>query len=465
MENMADRSKYINIFFSVALIGVTLLCHVLLAVLFLDAPALGLRSLVVVLDPSYITPLVVVGLLSALLGSATVAFATRCAEHSLWLRLGTANSKHPLTVGESRRLAQWSVSPLGRLKYILHGQSILLKVSGILLIATTAAVGPVLLSGISQEDSITTTSSLQAPAVDVWTPWITSGNQVNRGGSANDIPIFTAALASNNNLSVPVAPVCLNTNPSTNCTVTTRSAALFATCTPRTLPNTDNMASTICSGTSSPQFRNYCSAIVPSLCVNLTCGSPPVFANFLTGPDPSCVPTRTSAGITYAPSCNTIPSTWATIFGAWVGGKDLSIGDPTVINTVDCTLRYGNITVAQSGSSPPSLSRESFEPSAHLLSSYRSRISNVRTFVWHDAGNVQHTPYYFTLRYVGTGVNNIYTTPVASGLLGEDASNGAEHVARQIERNFDWATLAAFGKGVNASWVEETRRVTEMRYR
>jgi hypothetical protein len=318
-----------------------------------------------------------------------------------------------------------------------HSQSIPLKISKILLITTTAAVGPVLLSGISQEDSVTTTSSLQAPAVDVWTPWITRGNQVNRGGSANDIPIFTAALASNNNPSVPVAPVCLNTNPSTNCTVTTHSAALFATCTPRTLPNTDNMASTICSGTSSPQSRNYCSTIVPSLCINLTCGSLPIFANFLTGLDPSCVPTRTGS---------TIPSTGATIFGVWVGGMDLSIGDPTVINTVACTLRYGNITITQSRSSPPFFSRDSFEPSEYLFSSYRSRISNVRTFVWRE--NVERTPYYLTLRYVSTGVNNIYTTPVVPGLLGEVASNSAQFVARQIERNFDWHTLAAFGKGV-----------------
>lgn len=67
------------------------------------------------------------------------------------------------------------------------------------------------------------------------------------------------------------------------------------------------------------------------------------------------------------------------------------------------------------------------------------------------------TPYYFTLRYVGTGSNDIYTTPLASGLLGDDASNSAEHVARQIERNFDWATLAAFLRGVNASDVTTTR--------
>ena len=79
----------------------------------------------------------------------------------------------------------------------------------------------------------------------------------------------------------------------------------------------------------------------------------------------------------------------------------------------------------------------------------------MRTFAWRE--NAARTPYYFTLRYVGTGFNDIYTSPVASGLLGDDASNSAEHVARQIERNFDWATLAAFSKGVNASDVTTTR--------
>ncbi|KAK0641867.1 hypothetical protein B0T16DRAFT_394073 [Cercophora newfieldiana] len=456
---MVDRSKYINILFSLALLAVALVCYVLLALLFLDTAVLRLRSLVVVSDPSYITPLVVVGFLAAVLGSATVAFTTRCAEHSLWLRLDPGNAKKPLTIGESRHLAQWSVSPLERVKYLIRGQSIPLKISGILLLATTAAVSPVLLSGISQDDLVDTSSVSQAPTVDVWTPWITSGNQVNRGGSANDIPIFAAALASNDNLSVPAAPVCLDITDdltTNDCSVSTRSAALFATCTPKTLPNTDNMASTVCSSTPGAQFRNYCSAIVPNLCVNLTCGAPPVFANFLTGPDPSCVSSGSSSS---APStCNTIPSTWATIFGVWVGGADRSIGDRTKINTVDCTLRYGNVTISQSGRSSPTLDRASFEPSAYLLSEYASRISNVRTFVWRE--NVFRTPYYFTLRYVGTGFNDIYTSPVAFGLLGDDASHGAEYVARQIERNFDWATLAAFGKGVNASRVTTTRSTT-----
>jgi len=61
----------------------------------------------------------------------------------------------------------------------------------------------------------------------------------------------------------------------------------------------------------------------------------------------------------------------------------------------------------------------------------------VRSLVWRD--KVMRTRYYFTLRYVGTGrgSNDMYTALLASGLLGDDASNSAEHVARQIGRNFD----------------------------
>ncbi|KAK0750260.1 hypothetical protein B0T18DRAFT_389712 [Schizothecium vesticola] len=453
---MADRSKYTNIFFSLALVGVAVICYILLIVLFLNAITLRLNSLVHVSDPSYITPLVVVGLLAAVLGSATVAFTTRCAEHSLWLKLAPGNVKRPLTVGESRRLAQWSVSPLERIKYLFRGQSAPLRISGILLIATTTAVGPVLLAGISQGDLVDATSTFQAHAVDVWTPWITRSNYRSRQGSANDIPVFAAALASNDNLTLPVAPVCLNgTSSTSNCSITTRSAALFAMCTPRTLPNTDKMASTVCStgsSTSGPQYRNYCSTIVPSMCVNLTCGAPAVFANFRTGPDLSCA--LSSEGSTPS-QCNTIPGTWATILGVWVGGMDLGIGDTKTINLVDCAIQYGNATLSQTGSSPPTLDRSSFMVSTHLLSEYSSPISGVRTFAWRE--NAARTPYYFTLRYVGTGFNDIYASPVASGLLGDDASNSAEHVARQIERNFDWATLAAFSKGVNASDVTTTR--------
>lgn len=364
---MTDRSRYVNIVFSVGLLGVSLVCYILILTLFLDAAALRLNSLTHVLNSSYISPLVAVGLVAAVLGSATVAFATRCAEHTLWLKLAPGNVKEPLSVGESRLLAQWSVSPLQRVKYLLRGQSTPLKLSGILLIATTTGVGPVLLSGISQDELVDASSTYKTHAVDVWTPWITRGNSRYRGGSASDIPVFAAALASNDNLTLPVAPVCLDssTGRTNDCRITARSAALFASCTPQTLPNTDGMAHVGCGPASGAESRNYCSTIVPDMCVNLTCGSPAVFANFRTGGDPPCwTPNDRTPP---PPQCDSIPGTWATIFGVWVSGLEFGLGDTDTVNLVDCTVQYGNVTLSQNGSSPPILDRASFAVSKELL--------------------------------------------------------------------------------------------------
>jgi len=445
-------SNRINISTSIALVAFLLFCYIILGILFLAPGILHPSVLIFVQDPSRITPFVVVGLLAASLSSATIAFTTRCADHSLWLNhlapVDGGAVRQPATVKETRRMAEWTVSSLGRFKYIFAGRSIPLKLSGLLLFATTAAVGPVLLSGISQRNRSQTEWIGSAHSVDVWTPWITTANSRSRGGSANDVPILSAVLASNDNLSLPAAPVCNDTKSGDTCSVQTRSAALFATCTPRTLPNDGKIASTVCtSDDESDQVQNYCSTIVPTMCVNLTCGSPSVYANFLTGPDPSCVIPR---GQSNSPKeCNTIPGTWATILGVWVGGVDIGIGNQDVINIVDCKLEYGNVTLHQAGGRPPIIDRETFEKSTYLLSDYASPISNVRTFAWREF--VFKTPYYFTLRTVGNGWNDIYDSAVASGLLGADASNSAEHVARQIERNFDWATLAAFAKRPDAS--------------
>lgn len=352
-------SKLVNIFFSVGLVAVLILCYALLIILFLAPGAYHLSSLVHVQDPSYITPSVVVGIVSAVLGSSTLAFATRCADHALWLNhLNTIDAngttRQPVSVKGTARLAGWTVSALGRLKYVFVGRSYPLKLSGILLFATTVAVGPVLLAGISQTDQVFIQRSTSPNSVDVWTPWVTPSNSRSNGGSNGDTAILSATLASNQNLSLPVAPVCADDT----CSVTARSAALFARCTPRTLPNSEYalrnttyyaMGSTVCD---EQLVSDYCSTIVPSLCVSLTCSNPTIYANFITGPDPPC---EIKPGEFRFPStCNIIPGTWAIIFGVWVGGTNLGPsgghgdgnGDRSVINTVDCTLEYGKVTIS-----------------------------------------------------------------------------------------------------------------------
>lgn len=64
----------------------------------------------------------------------------------------------------------------------------------------------------------------------------------------------------------------------------------------------------------------------------------------------------------------------------------------------------------------------------------------------------------------GTGWNDIHQEAVAQGLLGEKAAKSADYVARQIERNFDWATLAAFAKRPEASETTRTIRKVERVY-
>ncbi|KAM7208168.1 hypothetical protein V8F20_001448 [Naviculisporaceae sp. PSN 640] len=464
------NSKLVNVSLSIGLVAVFVTCYVLLIILFVNASALHLDSLVVVQN-WLLTPYVVVNVVTTLLASAALAFAIECVDHALWLNHlnpinGVGLARNPVTVKETSRLAQWTVSALGRLNYIIFGRSYALKFGGLLLLAATIAPGPVLQAGISQKDKTSSQTLITPHSVDVWTPWITLGNSQYRAGSATDLPLYSAALASNQNLELPVTQVCSNNT----CSVTTRSAALFAQCTSRTLANTEQrMGRTSCSNTYEsqvPLVENYCSTITPSLCANLTCGDPAVYANFLTGPDPSCE--QTSGDYLANSTCNTLPGTWATIFAVWVGGTDSlsKKGNPNIVNLVDCSIEYGNVTLSQKGAAPPTIDRSTFEKSQYLLSGYSSNIANVRQYVWHQAVNeaTKNTPYDFTLRLGSTGWNAMYLSAAAEGLLGEGASNNAEYVARQIERNFDWATLAAFAREPNASDITRTITTTTRVY-
>ncbi|KAG8413127.1 hypothetical protein J3459_015770 [Metarhizium acridum] len=70
-----------------------------------------------------------------------------------------------------------------------------------------------------------------------------------------------------------------------------------------------------------PAVTDLCSNIVPSMCVNLTCGAPSVYANFKTGLDYNCESGSDSSSKPTA--CIKSPGSWSVIFGAWVGGRRL----------------------------------------------------------------------------------------------------------------------------------------------
>ncbi|KFY73291.1 hypothetical protein V499_06633 [Pseudogymnoascus sp. VKM F-103] len=455
------RGRLLNALFTTLLAVICLVCYALLIILYVQAHLYHIPSLVNDGDTGSIKPTVAVGLIAAMLAAATSALITRCVEHSFWLKLVPGNVGSPLTVGEITRLAQWSVSPLSKLTYAFNGRSWAIKTSGLLLLSISI-ITPVLLAGISQTDHVKITSTSASHAVDYWAPWINRGNFRSRGGSAGDLVFGMAVQASNGNFAAPVAPVC----DDDSCSVSTGSSALFATCNARTIDNTENRGLTVCpeqittSTVASDLSTDFCSDIVPSMCVNLTCGAPSIYANFKTGLDLDCE--SGSAGSTGPNACIDSPGSWAVIFGAWVGGADFGIGNSKLINTVSCLIEYGNISISQTGKNPPRVERNSFKRSIYPLSNYNSPISNVRTFIWNE--NARTTPYYFTLRVVGTGWNDMYQQPFAAGLLGDDASNNAEHVARQIENNFDWATMGAFARMPNASDVATSTRTSTRAY-
>ncbi|KAH7375196.1 hypothetical protein B0T11DRAFT_308823 [Plectosphaerella cucumerina] len=425
------RGKALNILISVSLAFACLACYAILIILFMRPSLYHISSLVNVGRPSSwsLTPAVAVGLISALLAAATTALITRSVEHSLWLKLVPRSVRTPLTAGETTRQAMWSVSPLARLTYAVTGASWLLKLGGLLLLAVSI-VSPVLLAGISQTDHFEVSTSTTVHTADFWAPWITRSNFLFFGGSATDLTFNMAVQSSNGGVSAPVAPVC----DSSSCSVSTTSAALHATCEGHTQPNDRFAGIPVCGDTpESDWVTNFCSDIMPSMCVNLTCGGPSTFANFKTSTDADCESDT---------SCVSSPGAWAVIFGAWVGGIQGDNGNKDIINTA--------------GATTPQLDRSSFRRSGNTLDSYTSPISSVRTFIWGELA--QRTPYFFTLRLVGTSFNDLYTQPFAAGLLGDDAGNSADAVARRIEENFDWATMSAFARQPNASDVVTTMR-------
>ncbi|KAG8411743.1 hypothetical protein J3458_015328 [Metarhizium acridum] len=453
----ASRRRLLNILFTASLALVILACYTLLIILYVQPKLYRISSLVYVDGSSSIKPSVAVSLITTVLAAATSAFITRCVEHSLWLKLVPRLVGSPLTVRETRSLAQWTVSPLARLAYAVSGGFWLIRMSGLLLLAVYI-VSPVLLAGISQTDLVKVSSTTSSHAADYWAPWINRGNYRSRGGSAGDLVFGMAVQASNGNFAPPVAPVCADDS----CSVSTTSSALLATCDARTMANTKNMGLPSCGAgtTGSAGVTDLCSNIVPSMCVNLTCGAPSVYANFKTGLDYNCESGSNSSSKPTA--CIKSPGSWSVIFGAWVGGADFGVGNKNLINTVSCLVQYGNVTITQRGENPPQLDRSSFKRSRYLLGNYSSPISGVRTYTWGE--NNATSPYSFTLRVVGTGFNDMYREPFASGLLGDDASNDAQHVARQIEQNFDWATMGAFARMPNASDVVTTNRTTTRAY-
>ncbi|KAL7949237.1 hypothetical protein V8C42DRAFT_350938 [Trichoderma barbatum] len=156
---------------------------------------------------SYI--LFIILLISTVFIAAASSIITTCVAQSLWLKLSPRIVKKSLTVGETHRLAQWSVSPIGRLLYPFGGSSLLLKVAGPLLFAT-AIVSPVLISGISVSAITTFSEFISHATVKIWDGYLDAANYQYNSGYYSDVPHQVAALAYLSNLTVPSSRACTN---------------------------------------------------------------------------------------------------------------------------------------------------------------------------------------------------------------------------------------------------------------
>ncbi|OAL42792.1 hypothetical protein IQ07DRAFT_668749 [Pyrenochaeta sp. DS3sAY3a] len=424
------HSRAVNIAAFVLTLLVSLVCYILIILLFVSPSTLHLQSL---LRPGAkgIKPTTAITLLAAVLAAATASLINRAVEQSLWLKLAPRNVRNMLTVGESRRLAQWSVSPLAKVFYVFNGDRWLLKPVGIMVVAL-AVVGPVLVSGISQALSTNTSTENLDHTSDPWTGWIDVANEAYNGGNFRDVPGITAGFAYLSNLSAPASSIC--TDP--DCTVTAVTASIRASCQTRSSSHAQMFNANL------PQWINetHFSSLDPNASVVLSSGSPYIYTNFTSWSAPGC-----ETG-TLDPSCG--PGTFAIIFGAFVNNTD-NLNGPCYLNTIDCLLTFGTVSVTQNGGNTPTLDSSSFAQNASSVGIPSTIVSLHRIYI--------EDPYY-TSQYAfsggtgtGDGSDSLFNYPLASLLLGPKADSSGEQVADRIEKIFEMTTLMAFAKAPRAA--------------
>jgi hypothetical protein len=422
-----NGSRAVNISAFVLKLLVLLACYILIILIFISPSTLQLQSLLTP-ETRGIKPTVAVTLLVAVLVAATSSLIDTAVEQSLWLKLAPRNVRNKLTVGESRCLAQWSVSPLAKVFYVFNGRRWLLKPVGIMVIAL-AVVGPVLVSGISQALSTYTSAINKVHDANPWTGWVDVANAAYNGGNFHDVPGITAGFAYLSNLSAPASSVCTNSD----CTVTALTASIHASCQTRSSAHAKMYASTLTNET-------YSSSINPDASVVFSSGSPYIYANFTSWPSPSCEMSTPN------PFCT--PGTFAVIFGAFVNNTNDPRG-PFYLNTIDCLLTFGTVNVVQKGGNTPTLNRSSFAQNASSVNIPNIIVPLHRIYV--------EAPYY-TSQYAflgatgtGDGADSLFENPLATLLLKPKANSSAEQVADRIEKIFEMATLMAFAKAPGAA--------------
>ncbi|EPE26447.1 hypothetical protein GLAREA_02360 [Glarea lozoyensis ATCC 20868] len=421
----ALHPRTLNTVITCVLLAASVACYPLFLILFLRPGWYNIQSLLTP-NTGNIKPTVVVGLLTALFSGVTAALATRAVEHSLWrcLRPEESNSRK-LTVEEARNMASWSTSGTGRLWYTISGSSWPLKFASLLLLFLSI-LNPVIVSGISQRQSSNQTLKFQAASGQRFKGYLDSANNAYNGGNFRDIPGTAAAIVSMSNLTAPSSSIC----ESASCYVEALAPSIQATCTSRTLANPNDYGA-IGQGVTSSQL---CSTLDPKLCVTLVKSNPATFANFSGGFSPAC-----------SSASNICAGVFSIIFGAWV----MRPGDvvPHDINTVECTLSYGNVTIIQNGQASPRLLRNSFIQSRYDTSQYPELVPLKRIYT----DSASNSPYTFSGVKAGTGANTLYASSVGTLLLDPAMNIPANIVAARIQSAFETSTLMAFSRSPTSS--------------
>ncbi|CAH0058215.1 unnamed protein product [Clonostachys solani] len=380
---------------------------------------------------SGLKPTTAVSLISAVFVAASSTFVTTCVEQSLWAKLAPRAVKNPLTVGETRRLAQWAVSPLGRLSYPLDGTSILLKLAGPLLLAC-AIVNSVLVSGISVSTHSSSVDTTSQATVDMWSGFLDAANFQYNGGLFSDIPNEVAALAYLNNLSVPSSSLC----QSSDCSLGAQVGAIQAECITVSAPH-GPMSST------DEENETYTSEYNPDIAVILTRGSPYTYANFTSWFTKSCGENV---------NVNLCLGEFAVIFGAFVNLMPSATGGP-IVNTIDCLLTYGSLNITQTGTGTPAIMAGSYTEATSAGPNDSSIASIKRIYT----DSFDRSPYYFTAKS-GTEdtTDTLYNSAVATLLISPKGNSSDKEVGDRIEAIFNTATLMAFTRVPGAANVTTT---------
>ncbi|KAF3919110.1 hypothetical protein ABW21_db0206125 [Orbilia brochopaga] len=432
----ARYSRSAKILVSLFLIAVIIAAYALIVLLFIRPQIFNLDSLIhpeqTTTPYTKVTPSVLIALFSAILTGSTTALVTRCVDESLWKQL-TASDSRPvakLSIAESRHLAEWSISTVARLRYLVSGDSWALRISGIFILVF-AGVNPVLLSGISQTTSSSSVTTFQPSNYSLtdrgyWDGFLNDVNTWHSSGNVRDLLGESAFLASLNSLSPPTIPICEDEL----CRINAKMAGYQANCKSTTFYNLsyDQPAPF---GASAVKL---CSSYSGDVCVTLLDSDPATSANFTN----------------YKPA-NSSDGDFTIIIGAYENNWS-DYPPENITYLVDCKVQYGWVNITQKGRNPPEVLRSSLQiVSRDELDTWLNYIGRIYAGDLYEA-----SPWNFVGGNYGANGEKIVVHPVGVALLGWKNTTDGLTVAQRIERAWDTNNIFALGRSLHAADISTT---------